>query len=592
MTLKQVWVFILLVANGWLGTQNVDIREEIKSIDSLIEYHQNRLAEKRANELAVLIENNYSKKELVEERLKVRLLQGIIADNNFEHQKALGIFFEVLAEAEKHNLYKLLCLTNIKIALNQEKVYNYDISLQYLNAANELYKKHRFNDLYSSILIRYSLLHRLGASTKYSANTLQQERMKANGFVASKDSAVYYAEQSLNHALLNNNASDIYASYLTLGNLENDDRKKSNDYFFKAISCLKNSTSADDIAALYSNVSVNFLHEHDYQKALRYNDSAYSYYSRMPDYYKYIIPEKRAAIYDSLGMADSALFYTKIAFKDRVELLKKEEYSTAKRLEEQFQNDKKEAIIDSKNQQILYIILLLVVIAASTALVIRKNRKINVQNKIISKQVEELVKTLEQKQVLLSELQHRVKNNLQHVISILEIQKESVDFNNIDELIRGNQNRIHSMALLHNKLNASESVQEVDLKKYVSELAELVKGSYQANAQKIILNLKCDIEIMSLEKALPIGLIIVELVSNSMKHAFKNRTIGMISISITQDAATQKKHLHYVDNGHGFDFNTTKSKGLGLEIIKGFADQLNGSLTTNGTNGFELNICF
>ena len=88
----------------------------------------------------------------------------------------------------------------------------------------------------------------------------------------------------------------------------------------------------------------------------------------------------------------------------------------------------------------------------------KANALLNDKNKEISLQKNEIEKTIEQKQILLSELQHRVKNNLQYVISILEIQKESVNFSNIDDLIKNNQNRIHSIALLHKKLSVSESL--------------------------------------------------------------------------------------------------------------------------------------
>lgn len=258
--------------------------------------------------------------------------------------------------------------------------------------------------------------------------------------------------------------------------------------------------------------------------------------------------------------------------------------------DKQNQNDKKEAIIKNKNQQMLLIGGLLAVIAAASVLIIRKNRQINKQNKIISAQLGELTKTLEQKQVLLSELQHRVKNNLQHVISILEIQKESIDFNNIDELIRGNQNRIHSMALLHKKLNVAENVNEINLNRYVNELAELVKDSYDNHHKKVNLYIKCDVESISIEKALPLGLIIVELVSNSMKHAFKKLNIGIIHIEITKKE--YQNLLYYSDNGSGFDFNELSKRGLGLEIIKGLIDQLDGNIKTNSNNGFELMIYF
>ncbi|MCC6635644.1 MAG: sensor histidine kinase [Chitinophagaceae bacterium] len=194
--------------------------------------------------------------------------------------------------------------------------------------------------------------------------------------------------------------------------------------------------------------------------------------------------------------------------------------------------------------------------------------------------------------MLLSELQHRVKNNLQHVISILEIQKESVDFNNIDELIRGNQNRIHSMALLHKKLNISENVNEVDLPKYISELSELVKDSYDNHTKKIQLNVKCEIDKIALEKALPIGLIIVELVSNSMKYAFLSRSIGIINILLSTNHDTTENTFYYTDNGEGFDFNAIVNKGLGIEIIKGLISQLDGKYETSNSKGFEFMIYF
>ncbi|MNX99437.1 Blue-light-activated histidine kinase 2 [compost metagenome] len=221
-----------------------------------------------------------------------------------------------------------------------------------------------------------------------------------------------------------------------------------------------------------------------------------------------------------------------------------------------------------------------------------KNRQINNRNKIINEQLGELQKLLEQKQVLLSELQHRVKNNLQHVISILEIQKESADHNNIEELIRGNQNRIHSMALLHKKLNVSDNVNEIDFGRYITELSEIVKESYDNHRKKIDLHIKCEIETISIEKALPVGMIIVELLSNSMKHAFKNRNIGIINIEITEDENTKKNKLYYADNGDGFDFNKENDKGLGLEITKGLIHQLDGEIVTKSENGFELMLYF
>ncbi len=266
--------------------------------------------------------------------------------------------------------------------------------------------------------------------------------------------------------------------------------------------------------------------------------------------------------------------------------------------EAQRKRDLEEAKKEYNNSIRLYALIgFLVFLGVLSIVLIRNNSKtkkanaiLNDKNLEISLQKYKIEKQIEQKQILLSELQHRVKNNLQYVISILEIQKESVNYSNIDDLIKNNQNRIHSIALLHKKLSINDSVNDVDLKRYATELAELVKESY-VNEKKVNLFVSCEVETLSISKALPVGLIIVELVSNSMKHAFTQQPKGIINIEITKNEKMNK--LHYVDNGLGFDFKNVETKGLGVEIMKGLIDQLNGKIETPSHNkGFELIIYF
>ncbi len=173
---------------------------------------------------------------------------------------------------------------------------------------------------------------------------------------------------------------------------------------------------------------------------------------------------------------------------------------------------------------LVFLGLLLLVLIRNNRQKQKSNAILKDKNREISLQKDEIEKTIEQKQILLSELQHRVKNNLQYVISILEIQKESINHSNLDDLIKSNQNRIHSIALLHKKLNLTDSVNDVDLKSYTRDLSELVKDSYDNKLRNVSLFVICEIETLPISKALPLGLIIVELVSNSMKHAFKRPT--------------------------------------------------------------------
>lgn len=259
---------------------------------------------------------------------------------------------------------------------------------------------------------------------------------------------------------------------------------------------------------------------------------------------------------------------------------------------EKYEREERDALVKTQNQLLAFFIVLVIVVVTSAVLLLLRNRKVRSQNLLINQQMESLQKILNQKQVLLKELQHRVKNNLQHVISILEIQKESVDFNNIEELVRENQNRIHSMALLHSKLDNMEEANMVNMKEYLTGLSGLVKDSYGSDGKEVELSLRCETDYLSIEKALPVGLITVELISNSIKHAFENRDRGTIHLALRRDDATKENVLDYTDDGKGFDFTVKNSKGLGLEIIRGLIDQLNGRVETHTAKGFCLRMYF
>ncbi len=574
--------------------QHAALNMEIKEIDSLITYTQLDAAEKKANSLYKLLNQKYHSGNYLEERVSVHLLQGSVKDRQYQHNKALPIFLEVLKEAEKNNLCRIACRAKVYVALNYEKARNLDLAYPYLKEARKMCEEHQFTDLYSTIYIRYAQMHRYFGFEKKSELSDQRKRIEKLGLYASIDSAFYYTKKAIAFAKKYNNENDLNDGYVVMGLLNSQIGKypESSSYYLKSLAYWKKTNNFETIANMYDNVASNYIKSGKFKEALTYSDSTLPYYKNMFVYHKYYISKRRAAIYKELGIMDSAYHYLQLAYVDKEKLHHEAELSTTKKLEEQYQNEKKEATIKSKNRQMLLISGLLVVIVIATILIIGKNRQINKKNKTISAQLAELSKALEQKQMLLSELQHRVKNNLQHVISILEIQKESVDFNNIDELIRGNQNRIHSMALLHKKLNVPDNVNDVDLNRYITELSELVKDSYDNHKKQINLSVRCGIETISIEKALPLGFIITELVSNSMKHAFKKQNIGIINIEISKDESSAQYHLYYADNGMGFDFNKTNTKGLGKEIIKGLIDQLDGIVKTKSDNGFELTLSF
>jgi two-component sensor histidine kinase len=572
--------------------QNFDLK--IKEIDSLITYTQFNAAEKKVNSLYQHLHQKRFSKKYSEEKVMVGLLQGLIQDRQYQHNKALSIFLDVLKEAEKNQLYRIACRAKIYIALNHQKAGNHDVAYIYLKEAEEMCKKYQLDDLYSTLYIRYAQTHRHFGFDKNPELSNQRKRIEKLGFSPSVDSSFYYTKKAMVLAEKKNNENDLNDGYVIMGLLNSQNKKyeESSSYYLRSLAYWKKTNNFHTVANMYDNVASNYLKAGKFKEALMYSDSTLPYYENMFVHHKYYISKRRGRIYKELGMMDSAYHYLQLAYEDRVMSHNEAELSTTMGLEEKYQNEKKESTIKSKNRQMLLISALLLVITTGSLLIIRKNRQINKKNKTIDLQLVELSKALEQKKVLLSELQHRVKNNLQHVISILEIQKESVEFNTIDELIRGNQNRIHSMALLHKKLNVTENVNDVDLNLYITELAELVKQSYDNHKKQIHLNIKCEINTILIEKALPLGLIITELVSNSMKHAFKERAIGIIRIELIKDEISGQMTLHYTDNGDGFDFYKASEKGLGLEIIRGLINQLDGIVETKGSNGFELTLTF
>lgn len=575
MFLKYILLLLLLVSSEHLIAQRISIENDIKKVDSLIFYNNFSEAEKVADRLYNLLEEKYNEKSYMDLKLAVIFQKVDIYILNKRYSKATSMALDIIDLAKKFNLPNDEYQGCLKAALVYEISSHYDLCKIYLNRAYKLYSQKKLENIFSTYCIRVSSYYHL---------------------VNKEDSAIHFAYKGLDYAkrFPNPTGRDLSDAYMLLCMLlpENEYKKKIEFGFLAIEEFLKRNDYAA-VVSMYNNISNYYIKNQEFDKAFLYNDSAIWFYKKYSlDYHCNFIYKNRAQLFDFTGNGDSAYFYFKLYHEFFLQELKNQDAIEIINITERYQNDKKETVIRGKNQQLFLIIIILVVIAMATVLLIRKNKKINAQNKVISKQLEELMRLLEQKQVLLSELRHRVKNNLQHVISILEIQKESVDFNNIDELIRGNQNRIHSMALLHKKLNVSENVNDVDLSRYITELSELVKDSYNSYKKKINLNINCEIKEMSIEKALPLGLIVVELVSNSMKHAFKSRSIGIITISIKKNNDAQKNILYYSDNGGGFNFNTTTAKGLGIEIIKGLIDQLDGTVETKQGQGFELSIYF
>ena len=197
-----------------------------------------------------------------------------------------------------------------------------------------------------------------------------------------------------------------------------------------------------------------------------------------------------------------------------------------------------------------------------------------------------------EKQTLLEEVHHRVKNNLALVSGLLELQITTSSTSRDAEILRRSQQRIHSMALIHEKLYQQDNMSDILVDKYIERLLKDMKKIYRIPAQNIDVNLKCDPISLNINQAVPFALICNEMVTNSYTHAFKNMKEGRIDVAIT----SKDDHIELTvnDNGIGISNEETGNTpvSLGLTIMQQLTMQLNGKLNIKSNHGTTARLVF
>lgn len=196
------------------------------------------------------------------------------------------------------------------------------------------------------------------------------------------------------------------------------------------------------------------------------------------------------------------------------------------------------------------------------------------------KKAEQLIlKNIEEKEILLKEIHHRVKNNLQIISSLLNLQANMLTDENVKSVLFQSKFRIESMCKVHEMLYSSKNFSSINYKDYLADLIDALLQNASTNGAKIVFELKIKKLILNINTAVPLGLIINELVTNSLKHAFPTQKNGLIFIQITSIKNNQLK-LIYKDDGVGYSSETTfqNAQGLGFQLISSLAEQLNGEI--------------
>jgi two-component sensor histidine kinase len=202
-------------------------------------------------------------------------------------------------------------------------------------------------------------------------------------------------------------------------------------------------------------------------------------------------------------------------------------------------------------------------------------------------------RSLKEKEILLKEVYHRVKNNLQVVMSLLHIQSKTITDPATLEAFQESQDRIRMMSLIHEKLYESEDLSMINFSGYIHSLVDYLRQAYPTVSKNVDININSQELYLGADKAIPCGLIINEVISNAYKYAFGDERKGEINIEFS----SPKKNKHTLvisDNGVGFplDIDFKKAKSMGMVLINTLTEQIGGTVELDKTSGTKFTIMF
>ena len=205
---------------------------------------------------------------------------------------------------------------------------------------------------------------------------------------------------------------------------------------------------------------------------------------------------------------------------------------------------------------------------------------------------EKLKKSIEEKEMLLKEIHHRVKNNLMIISSLLNLQTNYLKDPESIDIFKESQHRAESMALNHQRLYQSTDLKSIDFQEYITTLARDLYQSYVKNPELVKLVMDVEKVNIDIDTAIPLGLILNELITNSMKHGFPDGMEGTVFIEFSKNDDTYI--LKVDDDGVGIpsdlDFRNTSS--LGMQLVSGLVGQIDGEIELNRNDGTEFVIKF
>lgn len=554
-------------------------------------------------------------------------------DNNFT--KSISLLHEALRVYKSAKFNKVHGVYAHLGALYNE-LSEFDKALEYCLKGIKLVEKYKIEDYSTVELYNHTgIIYRGFKNYKESLNYFEKAVNFAKTTINNRGILVYYEANAAEVALLSGNKEK--ALYY-LNEIEKKDDLAYDPLFVNSLTVLttshvklKNEVKADKYARIILETFDNYKSTSE-EKAVTTGFSAalisYYYYKKKFDLCrKYTLLYKNGAVeskskqkimhaYQMLARIDSAQANYKSAFNNyKLEMLYKDsifnenknkqfdelqvKYETEEKEKSNLLLKKQAELQQSKLSQAnlmkniglagIGILILAVALLYRRYLINKKIRK------VIDHKNETLQHIIQEKEWLLKEIHHRVKNNLQVVMSLLNTQSHYLTDESAKKAIKNSQNRIHSMSLIHKKLYQSNNIVSVNMDLYIRELVEYLKESLDTG-QRICFEIDAEPIELNSSQSVPLSLILNETIMNSIKHAFPDGREGTISISLKSEPENRIK-LIIKDDGIGYKGNfedLKNSSSLGIKLILGFGGELNADIKflNNEENGLTIIIEF
>lgn len=310
---------------------------------------------------------------------------------------------------------------------------------------------------------------------------------------------------------------------------------------------------------------------------------------------KSYIDARDMAHYLDLGYATSGDFKMANKYSRKFSELKDsvitiESNKTINELKTKYETEKNELKIQNlelttvkQQQRITGISIALALFSILSFFLFKLYQKVNQQKTIINK-------ALKEKEILLKEIHHRVKNNLQLVSSLLTMQSRSIDDPTAIQAINEGKNRVRSMALIHQDLYNKENITGIGVKQYLEKLSKEIFATYRIDTSRLLLQLDIQDIDLDIDTLVPLGLIINELITNSLKYAFPQNQKGNMYISLQDEGSTLK--LKVTDDGIGYNPLDIKENSFGSTLISALTEQLEGNLKMSHDEGTKMELTF